>query len=40
VLVTVHEEAGTKVQARLDEAAIGKYAAYLTDDKRSNAANN
>jgi GTPase len=40
VLITVHEEAGTKVQARLDEAAIGKYAAYLTDDKRSNAANN
>jgi GTPase len=40
VLVTVHEEAGTKVQARLDEAAIGKYADYLTDDNRSNAANN
>jgi hypothetical protein len=31
VLVSVHEEAGTRVQARLDGAAAGRFATYRLD---------
>ncbi len=41
VLVAIHEDDGTRVQARLDDAAAGKYRDYLIDaDKRSTKAIN
>jgi GTPase len=41
VLVAIHEDDGTRVQARLDDAAAGKYRDYLIDaDKRSTNAIN
>ena len=41
VLVTVHEEGGTRIRARLDEAAAGRYRDYVVaPPKRSTNANN
>ncbi len=42
VLVTVHEEGGTRVRARLDEAAAGRYRDYVVEAPpiRSTNANN
>ncbi len=41
VLVTVHEEGGTRIRARLDEAAAGRYRDYVVEPpNRSTNANN